>query len=235
MARRAARRDHERVAQRRAAFQIDGDDVLGLVVVQRGAGCASAAALVRRAFLGRRRRGFLRRLRLAASCGGFLGGGFFAAFLRGFLALGGLLGAAAFFLRLSGRTSFAVRSAGLARPRRARTKGLRAARSRSARLRRRPAPPADGGGTARLAPAAERGAPAAPSSGASMRCPAAAPPRWERGARICCQRRQRRNCARLSLPISQTNCDLRKPRLQRRAPCRRCNACRAARSISGAR
>jgi len=100
MARRTARGDHCRIAQRGAAFQIDGDDILGLVVVQRGQNAFQQLAL-RREFFRRRRRlprrlsgsGLLRWLFGGLFCG-FLCRDFFCGFygLRGFRLGGGLFG-----------------------------------------------------------------------------------------------------------------------------------------------
>jgi hypothetical protein len=80
MTRGAARSDHRRVAERRAAFQIDGDDILGLVVVQRGQDALQKIAL-RRSFPGGRRR--LRGLLCRLFRGWLLGGGFLDGFFCG--------------------------------------------------------------------------------------------------------------------------------------------------------
>jgi hypothetical protein len=72
MARGTSRSDHGGVAQGGAAFQIDGDDILRLVVLQRGQDALEQIAL---------RRGFLGGGWFAGN--GFLGGGFFDGLLDG--------------------------------------------------------------------------------------------------------------------------------------------------------
>jgi hypothetical protein len=104
MARGAPRRNHRRIAQGRAAFQVDGDDILGLVVVQRGQDSLQQIAL-RRGFsclLARLRRGSSRRLArrllrglFEAGFGGLFGGFFRRDFFygfRGFRLCGGFFG-----------------------------------------------------------------------------------------------------------------------------------------------
>jgi len=90
MARRTARGDHRGIAQGGAAFQVDGDDILGLVVIQGRQNALEQIAWRRgfprrgaRGFLGGWLFGFLGRDLLGGFGGGFLGGGFLA---------GGLLG-----------------------------------------------------------------------------------------------------------------------------------------------
>jgi hypothetical protein len=100
MARGTPRRDHRRIAQRRTAFQVDGDNILGLVVVQRDQDALQQIALLRRLarLLARFRysRRFLARWLFSGFFGanlgglfrGFLGRGFF----NGFRLYGGFLG-----------------------------------------------------------------------------------------------------------------------------------------------
>jgi len=72
MARGTAARDHRGIAQRRAAFQVDGDDIFRLVVVQRDQDALEQIAL---------RRGLLGGGWFAGN--GFLGRGFFDGLLDG--------------------------------------------------------------------------------------------------------------------------------------------------------
>jgi hypothetical protein len=75
MARGTARSNHRRIAERCAAFQIDGDDVLGLVVVQRRQNAFQKIALNRR---------FARRRGDSGLLGGRLAGGFLDGLFDGF-------------------------------------------------------------------------------------------------------------------------------------------------------
>ena len=215
MARRTSRRHHRRVAQRGAPGQIDGDDLFRLVVFQRrddalqqsrsvpaalrGAGALALAAFLAAAFLAA---GFL---------AGFLGG-----LLRGRLFRGGFLAGALarpFSSRLSGcrppvnGPCLAWRQCAAPRAR-----AMRGWRFASLRAPSRMVTARGGRDAfAHRAEAPHRRARSTPPAG----CRGAAPPRWEHARAISCQRRQRLNWARLSLPISQTNCTCGKAPLQR--------------------
>jgi hypothetical protein len=115
MARGTARSNHRRVAQRRAAFQVDGDDILGLVVVQRSQDAFQQVA-GRRSFANRRSsgrfpgrglfRGFLDGL-FDRFWGGLAGRRFFCGF-RGFRLCGGLF--RGFFCDFAGQGPGPLRS-----------------------------------------------------------------------------------------------------------------------------
>jgi hypothetical protein len=116
MARGTPRSDHRRVTQRRAALQIDGDDILGLVVVERGEDPLQQVTW-RRNFANRRGSDSLPARRLFRGIlggffdrfwGGLPGRSFFRGF-RGFRLCGGLLGSG-FFYDFAGQGSGPLRS-----------------------------------------------------------------------------------------------------------------------------
>ena len=235
MARRAARGDHDGVAQRRAAVQIDGDDVFGLVVVQRGHDALQQIALrrrpcrrARRAFFGFWLGGFSGRSFLAASRRPFWRrflAGFLAAFGRLFcrLCLGGSSGGLLRSGAISKGQASSMASASHQGPARNRGGAFVIARAVQDHHGGRP-----------LAPAVARHA-EAPHQGRIQRRQNAARPLHHRDG----NQRARAPASAASGGIVR---DCRCPSARRSAPaesaaaapspCRSCNACRARCSIS---